>query len=94
VELAEREDMFRALLEVSLRSRYRTVVLKAMYRVGKAPEWRAYAHDFYIHRVEEDNSPQVAEQITAALPYLKKYLGNTEQLQSALDHRGSKKETR
>jgi hypothetical protein len=89
VALSERKEMFEALLEVSLRSPYRTVVLKAMYRVGKAAEWRAYAREFYLGKLKANDSPRVVEQLGAALPYLKKYLGGTEWVQAALDRRQS-----
>ena len=87
LELAERERMFAALLEVSIRSRYRTVVLRAIYRVGKGPDWRAYASDFYFRKLREADTAAVTEQIAAALPYLKKYLVDPDRLYAALAQR-------
>lgn len=87
IPLAEHEAMLRAVLEVSIGSRYRFVVLNALRKVGGGAGDRAYASTFYLQAINAAETPSRLQQVADLLPFLEKYLGDVAALREALDAR-------
>ena len=86
-DLADPAAMLDALLEVSLRSRYRFVVLTALRRVGRSEALKERARAFYSRQIKAGKQSAVA----TLLPYLEKYFGRAEELRSELAQRGGER---
>ncbi|MCP9235403.1 hypothetical protein [Lewinella sp. JB7] len=88
--LAERKKMLLAILNVSIGSRYRFVVLNALRTVGDADALRQFSRAYYGREIATA-PPQSdrLQQMAGLLPYLDKYLGDTQELQQALSQRRS-----
>ena len=82
--LAERQEMLRAILEISIGSRYRFVILNALRKVGFDRASRAFVIDFYLSAIRATDDPTRRQQISDLLPFLEKYLGDVTPLREAL----------
>ncbi|MBB4078177.1 hypothetical protein GGR28_000778 [Lewinella aquimaris] len=88
--LRERKKMLLAVLNISIGSRYRFVVLNALRMIGDTDTLRQFSRAYYGREIA--TAPVGSErlqQIAGLLPYLDKYLGNTEDLHTALKARRS-----
>ena len=84
LELRDRRAMLSAILEISIGSRYRFVVLKALRRTGGTEELKEFSRRFYARQIEEAETPQRLEQIAALLPFLEKYPSHVTDLKDRL----------
>jgi hypothetical protein len=78
-----------AVLERSLNSRYRIVILTALRRVGDTQALQARAHRFYRDRIMAATNPARIRAISEWLPYLRKYLREATDLKPLLERRRS-----
>ena len=72
------------ILQKSLHTRYRTVILKALRTVGNFPEARLATRAFYLERIRAADASLDLEHLSALLPYLEKYLGDIRELRDAI----------
>jgi hypothetical protein len=86
-ELNERVAMLDAVLERSLNSRYRIVILTALRRTGEGEEFKRHAHDFYRRRIQQAGTESELRAISEWLPYLRKYLREAGDLKPLLEAR-------
>ncbi|WP_116105445.1 hypothetical protein [Lewinella sp. IMCC34191] len=79
--------MVRAILQLSIGTRYRIVILKALRRVGDFPRAREETRQFITEAVNTTDTTQRLEHLSALLPYLEKYLGEVPEVRSQLERR-------
>ena len=78
-----------AVLQRSLRTRYRIVLLKALRRLGDNDEARLRARVFFRDAVEKSASAVDLEHLGALLPYLEKYFSEAADLRALLTERAA-----
>ena len=78
-----------AVMQRSLRTRYRIVLLKALRRLGDSDEARLRAREFFRKAVQQSTSAPDLEHLTALLPYLEKYFGEATELRILLAERAA-----
>ncbi|PPK86366.1 hypothetical protein CLV84_3292 [Neolewinella xylanilytica] len=81
--------MLDAILRLSVGTRYRIVVLKALRGVGDFPAARERARTFLSDAITKAPDTRRLEHLTALLPYVEKYLGQADDLRSQLNARVS-----
>ncbi|MGB3801307.1 MAG: hypothetical protein WA952_15935 [Lewinella sp.] len=79
--------MVKAILKLSIGTRYRIVILKALRRVGNFPQAREVTRQFLTDAIQGADTVQLLEHLGALLPYLEKYLGDVPEVQSSLERK-------
>ena len=81
------EILQEAILQRSLHTRYRIVLLKALRRLGNNDVSRRHARNFFRNAVQQSASTADLEHLKALLPYLEKYFGEAPELRKLLAER-------
>ncbi len=85
VECGDPLPTVKAILELSIGTRYRIVILKALRRVGNFPRARETTRQFITDAIGRADTAQRIEHLSTLLPYVEKYLGEIPEVRSRLE---------